>query len=223
MSRGRFSRLQDGDYRPRRTPAYRPTGHMEARKEGEGGCASREQQTRPTLRDIARLCINTFRAFYAGEVGARAAAAPATSSRSTGCRRAEPEEPQRGPTMGNLQSDGRKRTKKDRGPVDGRASTPGSVGDGLDEADTGEDAETGEADQTPATGTPDAAKPEERVEFEKVRVPKRQAPKPPGSAVRKVRVDAGETPRNFFHGIPEARGGGRDISVISGDEALVEF
>lgn len=188
---------------------------MEARKEGEGGCAPREQQTRPTLRDIARLCINTFRAFYAGEVGAGAGAAAATSSRSTASRRAEPAEAQRGPTMGNLQSDGRKRAKKDRGPVDGRASTPGSVGDGLDDADTGDDAEAGEADETPARSTPDAAKPEERVEFEKVRVPKRQAPKPPGSAVRKVRVEAGEPPRAFFYGFPEAQGGGRDISVIN--------
>lgn len=133
--------------------------------EGEGVCASR---TRPTLRGVVRFCINTLRVLYVREVGAAAAA--------TACRGTQPEELPPVRNMGNLQSEAKKRNKKGRG----AGEETGSVGDALDATDPGDDADT--------ERTLDR-KPEEQFEFERVRAPyhgKRQAPKPPGTAVRKV-------------------------------------
>ncbi|XP_015436894.1 PREDICTED: formin-2-like isoform X2 [Dufourea novaeangliae] len=156
---------------------------METVEEGEGAAAVSPRQTRPTLREIARFCINTFRAFYVGgDVGQSATTTTTTnvaagSSRATACRGTEIP---RAPTMGNLQSDGKKRTKKGKG-QDGTASAGGSI-DGLDE--TGDDGDTEYRSPRKPPG-----RQEERSVFEKSRTPfhgKRQAPKPPGSAQRKI-------------------------------------
>ncbi|XP_076226834.1 uncharacterized protein LOC116432389 [Nomia melanderi] len=152
----------------------------EGEGEGEGAAAAQPRQTRPTLRDIARLCVNTFRAFYAGET---VVAAP---PRATACRGAEVPA---GPDMGNLQSDAKRKTKKGKN-ADGTASVHGSV-DGLgDTTDTGDDGET--EDETPVR-RPAPARPEEKLPRPTYHG-KRQAPKPPGSAVRKVPQPEPEPP-----------------------------
>lgn len=154
--------------------------------EYEGAAATSTRLTRPKLRDFARLCISTLRAFYVGNIGAAfTAAAPA--SPATACGGAHGAAP-RDPAMGNLQSDVKKK-KKGKRSGDGSASTPGSVADGLDETtDTGDDEETEDAEGTPARKLQAVGKAEEYQKFgsEKKLPQKRQAPKPPGFAVRKV-------------------------------------
>ena len=158
----------------------------------EGAAAASPRQIRPKLRDIARFCVNTFRAFYAGNVGAAftsvaaAAAAPAAGPATASVYPdglAAHEASPRDPVMGNLQSEAKKKGKKSKGTGDGTASTRGSIGDGLDDAtDTGDDEETAETRETPAKNVEECQKagPEKRLPH------KRQAPKPPGSTERKV-------------------------------------
>ncbi|XP_054002772.1 formin-2-like isoform X2 [Hylaeus anthracinus] len=155
--------------------------------EGEGAAAVSPRKTRPTLREVGRRCINIFRAFCAGDVivagGAAASAAPFPA---TACREAQL------PTMGNLQSDAKKKTKKSKGGVDGTPSAHGSVADGLEDgADTPDDGDAAETEETPAKTPHGSGKTEEvqRIGFEKMRAPhhgKRQAPRPPGPTERKV-------------------------------------
>ncbi|OAD62439.1 hypothetical protein WN48_07310 [Eufriesea mexicana] len=162
---------------------------MEARTY-EGAAAASPRLTRPKLRDIARLCINTVRAFYARDVGAAfttTAATAAKSATTSSCRGADrlaaKEASPLGPVMGNLQSDAKKKVKKSKGAADGTASTPGSIADGLDDTtDTGDDGETGDAEETPARKVEEC----QRTGTEKRPPHKRQAPRPPGSAERKV-------------------------------------
>nr|XP_031845029.1 formin-2 [Nomia melanderi] len=91
--------------------------------------------------------------------------------------------------MGNLQSDAKRKTKKGKN-ADGTASVHGSV-DGLgDTTDTGDDGET--EDETPVR-RPAPARPEEKLPRPTYHG-KRQAPKPPGSAVRKVPQPEPEPP-----------------------------
>ncbi|XP_076654963.1 uncharacterized protein LOC143360204 [Halictus rubicundus] len=154
--------------------------------EGGGAAAVQPRQTRPTLRDIARLCVNTIRAFYVGDlvVGVAPSKPKSTVLQGTEVPVAR--------AMGNLQSEAKKKSRKGR-TGEGTASVRGSV-DGLgDTTDTGDDGETGDTEDTPARKSPAPAKLEERLDrlekFDKPRPTyhgKRQAPKPPGSAVRKI-------------------------------------
>lgn len=156
--------------------------------------AAASQHASQNLRDVVRFCINTFRAFYAGDVGAafttvaaataasdvkRATASSCRGPNSLAAREASP----RDPAMGNLQSEAKKKGKKGKGAADGTTSTPGSVADGLDDAtDTGDDGETGDSEETPARKMEVC----QRRGVDKRPFHKRQAPKPPGSTETKV-------------------------------------
>ncbi|CAK9830261.1 Protein cappuccino [Anthophora retusa] len=172
---------------------------MNSPKEDEGAAAGSPCLTRAKLRGIARVCINIFRAFHVGDVGATfttaAAAAPLlTTTPATACdRRGAQEAGQpRDPVMGNLQSDTKRKGKKGKSGVDGgtAASTPGSIADGLENAtDTGDDGDTGDDAETPARRIQVKAQEEKAGEKRQ----KRQAPRPPGSTERKEHL-VPETP-----------------------------
>ncbi|XP_033327043.2 uncharacterized protein LOC117220812 [Megalopta genalis] len=198
--------------------------------EGEGGGADAVPpvKTRPTLRDIARLCVNTFRAFYAGNLVA-AVALQQSKPAAAAAARTGTEVPV-APDMGNLQSDAKKKTKKGGRTAEGTASVHGSV-DGLgDTTDTGDDGETEDAEETPVRKAA-PAKPEESLQniqkfekFEKPRAPyhgKRQAPKPPGSAVRKVAPEIPdksiEIQRELVNGEDEHRGSVGKVDATEAD------
>lgn len=158
--------------------------------ENRGAAAESPRLSRPKLRDIARLWINTFRAFYAGDVGVApvATAAPATASGEAASLAGQGVSGVA--AMGNLQSDAKKKGKKGRGTTEGTVSTPDSIEDGLEDAtDTGD--ETGDTEETPAkkvhSSTTGRTGDVQKGGTEKLRpTHKRQAPRPPGFAERQV-------------------------------------
>lgn len=139
---------------------YRPRMHA---RHGQGAAAAQARSPRSKLSDFFHLWVNNIRLFYWGNLDDLA--------------------PQLPDTMGNLQSDSKKKQKKRE-----TAAVPASTSTG--ELESVEDQRKDKRDQPPKT--PDGCdEPREpiKISFDKVQTPghtKRPAPQPPKILLSKV-------------------------------------